>query len=174
MRKVLITTFITIFATACADTTRVTQDPSYDKITLEKSSTAYVSVPKNGQYGTKTYNGSGLSVTTTIRSSLLKHLVQVGEGVEYEPFKQAVSSAESNAVDYLFFPTILHWEDRATEWSGIADKVQLKIVIVDINTSEVVSSTIIDGTSGLATFGGDHPQDLLSEPVANFVNDLFK
>ena len=174
MKNILLVLFISVLVAACADTARITQDPSYGKVTLSKSATAYVSVPRDGQYETKTYSGSGLSVTTIIRSSLLLHLVQVDEGSEVESFKQAVSSAESNTVDYLFFPTILHWEDRATEWSGIPDKAQVKIVIVDIGTSEVVSSAIIDGTSGIATFGGDHPQDLLLEPVTKFIDGLFK
>jgi hypothetical protein len=46
--------------------------------------------------------------------------------------------------------------------------------VYDLGTSEVVSAVTIDGKSGLATFGGDHPQDLLSEPVVKYVNSLFK
>jgi hypothetical protein len=174
MKNPLIVIFITVLVAACADTARITQDPSYGQVMLSKSVTAYVSVPRDGRYETKTYSGSGLTVTTIIRSSLLMHLVQVDEGFEVESYNQAILSAKSNAVDYLFFPTILHWEDRATEWSGIPDKAQIKIVIVDIKTSELISSTIIDGTSGIATFGGDHPQDLLSEPVTKFISGLFK
>ncbi|WP_274523310.1 DUF4823 domain-containing protein [Pseudomonas abietaniphila] len=32
---------------------------------------------------------------------------------------------------------------------------------------------MIKGSSGLATLGGDHPQDLLPEPVAECVSSLF-
>ncbi|MDB3946228.1 DUF4823 domain-containing protein [Gammaproteobacteria bacterium] len=32
----------------------------------------------------------------------------------------------------------------------------------------------MDGSSGLATFGGDHPQDLLPESVTKYVGALFK
>ncbi|WP_428785404.1 DUF4823 domain-containing protein [Vibrio splendidus] len=35
-----------------------------------------------------------------------------------------------------------------------------------------MKSGIIEGKSGLATFGGDHPQDLLSEPVSEFMASL--
>lgn len=173
MKKLLMTVLISILITACADTARITQDPSYKKIALDRSSTAYVAVPKDGRYGSTIYNGSGLTVSTMIRSSLLTHLLQVDEGDEVESFNQATTSAKSNAADYLFFLTILHWEDRATEWSGKADKAQIKIVVFDLRTSEVVSSATIDGKSGLATFGGDHPQDLLPGPVTKYVNGLF-
>ena len=174
MKNLLIVLCITVLVSGCADTVRITQDPNYGHVTLPTSATAYVSVPRDGQYETKTYRGSGLSVTTIIRSSLLMHLVQVDQGFEVESFTQAIKSAKSNSVDYLFFPTILHWEDRATEWSGIPDRAQVKVVIVDIKTSEVISSAIIDGKSGVATLGGDHPQDLLPKPVAQFIDGLFK
>jgi hypothetical protein len=174
LKTILITIFIAMSVLACADTARITQDSSYGKITLNKSSIVYVSLPKDGQYGDQRYSGSGQSVTTIIRSSLLKHLVRVDEGVKVETYKQAVANAQSNSVDYLFFPMILHWEDRATEWSGIPDKVQVKIIIIDMKTSETISSTTIDGSSGIATFGGDHPQDLLPGPVTKFVDGLFK
>jgi len=165
---------ITFLLYACADTTRVTQDSKYDQISIAPTSTAYVSVPEDGQYGTKNYSGSGSSVASIIRASLLVHLVQANVGTKFETYNQAISSAKESSADYLFFPTILHWEDRNTEWSGIPDKVQVRIVVVDLAKSEVVSAAIVDGTSGVATFGGDHPQDLLSEPISKYVDGLFK
>jgi hypothetical protein len=36
-----------------------------------------------------------------------------------------------------------------------------------------MDSVIIKGKSGLATFGGDHPQDLLAKPVSAYVNGLY-
>ena len=75
---------------------------------------------------------------------------------------------------YLVYPTILHWEDRATEWSGRSDKVEIKVVVVDVLTGNTITGSIIKGSSGLATFGGDHPQDLLPGPVNQFVSTLYK
>jgi hypothetical protein len=73
----------------------------------------------------------------------------------------------------LVYPTILHWEDRATEWSGIPDRVEIKIEIIGATTGKGLDSAIIKGKSGLATFGGDHPQDLLPKPVEDYVSGLF-
>ncbi len=36
-----------------------------------------------------------------------------------------------------------------------------------------MDSAIIKGKSGLATFGGDHPQDLLPKPVGEYIDALY-
>jgi len=55
----------------------------------------------------------------------------------------------------------------------IPDRVEVKVDVVRVQTGDVISSGFIKGRSGLATLGGDHPQDLLPEPVAEFVSSLF-
>lgn len=55
----------------------------------------------------------------------------------------------------------------------IPEKVDVKVDVVNVRTADVTSSGIIKGSGGLATWGGDHPQDLLPEPVAEFVSSLF-
>ena len=62
---------------------------------------------------------------------------------------------------------------RATEWSGIPDKIEVKIIVYDGGTGKEVGSTLISGRSKWATFGGDHPQDLLPEPLNSYVESLY-
>lgn len=85
----------------------------------------------------------------------------------------ALDSAKSKKVDYLVYPEILHWEDRSTEWSGKSDLVTIKIQILDVKSGETISAATIDGKSGLWTFGGDHPQDLLPTPIQEYFSKLF-
>ena len=93
---------------------------------------------------------------------------------ETENYDTALNSARQGDYTYLFFPTITHWEDRATEWSGIPDQIAVKLTVIDLASGQPVSSATIEGTSGLATFGGDHPQDLLPEPLKAYVDQLFQ
>ena len=74
-----------------------------------------------------------------------------------------------------FGPGEIHHDrrDRATEWSARADKVEVQFEAVDVSSGRRIAKTIIKGRSGLATFGGDHPQDLLPEPIDEFVDQLF-
>jgi hypothetical protein len=71
-------------------------------------------------------------------------------------------------------PVILHWEERNTEWSGKPDRIEIQVLIYDTTTREVIASSRFSGKSKWATFGGDHPQELLPEPTNEFVDNLYK
>jgi len=77
------------------------------------------------------------------------------------------------AVDYFVVPEILHWEDRNTEWSGKKDVIEIKITVVDAASGSALASSVISGKSKWATFGGDHPQDLLPKPLQAYVDSLY-
>ena len=82
--------------------------------------------------------------------------------------------ASSVAADYLFVPKILHREDRATELSLLPDKITISYVIYDAHSGEKIASTMASATSGLATFGGDHPRDLVPKTVEDFLNEVIQ
>jgi hypothetical protein len=71
-------------------------------------------------------------------------------------------------------PEILSWEDRATEWSGIPDSIEIKLSLYDGASGQELSSVVITGKSKWATLGGDHPQDLLAAPFRKFVESLYQ
>jgi hypothetical protein len=157
----------------CADSHQVKPDAKYGEIKLASDGMAYVALPLDGRYGHIDYAGSGAMVAQMLQAALLDHLTQVDVGVVRETFPQARRFARNNGYAYLFFTTITHWEDRATEWSSIPDRVALKVFVVDAATEKTISSVSIEGASGLATMGGDHPQDLLPEPIREYVGSLF-
>ena len=73
----------------------------------------------------------------------------------------------------MAIPEILHWKDRATEWSGIPDKIEVKLSVYESNSEKELASTVLSGKSKWATFGGDHPQDLLAEPLNKYIGTLY-
>ena len=108
-----------------------------------------------------------------LMASFAKRTSVVEIGTSYQRQEDALGFARGKSFAYLVYPTILHWEDRATEWSGIPDKVEVKIQLFNVREGSPVETVFIKGKSGLATFGGDHPQDLLPEPVEKFVSSLY-
>ena len=170
--RYLILLLVTIFITSCADSHQILRTSS-KSINLKTKSSAYISIPKDGRYGQTNYTGSGITVSQNILLAFSKHLTQVETGHEYQSYKESLDYAQTNNFDYLIFPSILEWEDRATEWSGKPDKASIKISIIKVSTSRTIDSAIIKCKSGLATLGGDHPQDLLVKPVDDYVNTLF-
>lgn len=162
-----------IFQFGCADSYNLIRQRPFEN-QLPKNSSAYVVTPSDGRYGEKDYVGSGHTTAQIIRASLLKRLQIVSVSEKPEEYLEAIERAKQKRLSFVFYPTILHWEDRATEWSAIPDKVSIKISVIDVNTETELDSSVIEGRSGLATFGGDHPQDLLPAPIEEYISSLFK
>jgi|GEM_PF-4275624 len=74
---------------------------------------------------------------------------------------------------YCAAPDILHWEERATEWSELPDQIRVKVVICTVEDRSVISSVILQGQSKMVTFGGDYPQDLLPAPIARYLETVY-
>ncbi len=132
----------------------------------------YISTPENGRYGKIEYKESGTMTANSIKSafSRFSNDVDVSEGCLG---RECLERIPAERYSYYVAPEILHWEDRATEWSGRPDKIEIKIVIYETKSGKEITSAVLSGQSKWATFGGDHPQDLLPEPVNRFVQSLY-
>lgn len=140
---------------------------------LSRGGFAYVSVPRDGQYGTIIYHGSGQLTTQAVAAAFAKYLKISEMSLRVENTGEALARARQLSADYLVVPLILQWEDRATEWSGRRDKIKIKITVVDVQSERTLASAVISGKSTYWTLGGDNPEDMLSEPVNEFVGSLF-
>lgn len=149
---------------------------SYEKPVTELSRQEgfYVTLPADGSYDGQVYERSGTYTAQAVTNALLAHAQKVETGiVPGEDLSSARAHAREQGLYCVFQTTILHWEDRATEWSGIPDKITLKFLVVDAASGQPVSSTVTSASSKWGTFGGDHPQDLLPTPAKLFVDQLF-
>jgi hypothetical protein len=171
VRKVLV--FALILAVgACADSHQVQRSlQAPDK--LSRAATAYVSVPQDGRYGHKVYSGSGLTTAQIVAGAFTRQLTRVEQAAHPETHESALEAAKKMGATYLISPSIAHWEDRATEWSLLSDKVEVQISVYDPATGRLLERGVVSGRSGWATLGGDHPQDLLPQPIKQFVDGLF-
>lgn len=149
---------------------------SYEKPSahLDRASSFYVTLPADGQYGDTGYPGSGGATAQAVRAALLTHVDKVVIGtVPNENLESALTQAKQQGLSHVFQTSILNWEDRATEWSGIPDKITLKLAVYNAQSGAMVSSTVTSASSKWGTFGGDHPQDLLPVPTKTFADQLF-
>jgi hypothetical protein len=138
-----------------------------------KDQGVYVVTPRDGSYNGKQYTGSGATVANAFSAALSRFASDVIVGEFVESASSAAEAAKSRHCAYVLIPKITRWEDRATEWSGIRDKMELFVKIVNTSDGTVASSAEIKGKSRWATFGGDHPEDLLKEPVEEWVATLY-
>ena len=60
---------------------------------------------------------------------------------------------------YLIEPKILHWEDRATEWSGKADRVKVSLQLY--RSGSLIGSALVKAKASLA--GKANPNQSVTE-----------
>ena len=132
-----------------------------------------ISIPEDGTFNSKSYQDSGKMTANAVKKSLNKHT----ETIDLIPTCKAEDCFNNLAKDkyqYLFLPTINHWEERATEWTGLPDRITITLDVYDTNKEELITSQEFSGASKWFTFGGDHPQDLLSVPMKKIVNEMYE
>lgn len=169
MRRLVLAAVGAVLLGGCADTHRLVREDATPGQKLPPTASVLVTVPTDGAYGAQVYHGSGRMTAEVVRTAFAQRTSRIRTASAGEE----VGAAQAAGYDYLVRPTILHWEDRATEWSAIPDEVKVRIEVIDTASGQVVASGVVEGTSGLATIGGDSPEDLLPEPVAEFVASLY-
>ena len=139
---------------------------------LQKDKSILIATPSNGSHGSKEYPDSGKSTALVFRSAFGRYSNNIAVSAECMNF-DCLKSKQFSSADYFVVPEILQWEDRNTEWSGIKDKLEIKVTVYDARHGKELSTTIISGKSKWMTSGGDHPQDLLPEPIGQYVESLY-
>lgn len=166
MRIALLMIFAS-FISGCASTYK--QDALTVPVAkLERGKSIVVATPINGRYGRTEYLDSGTMTALAVRAAFARFSNIIAISPECHDLK----CLKAASADYYAIPEILQWEDRATEWSGIPDKIEIKLSIYDGEGKEL-ATTLLQGKSKWLTFGGDHPQDLLPDLLQNYVNTLY-
>ncbi|XHF32918.1 DUF4823 domain-containing protein [Pseudomonas chlororaphis] len=148
----------------------VQQDLAISPERLIQGQAVFIATPVDGRYETNLYKASGAMTAGAIRSAFARYSNQVKVS---ESCADLACIRELGNAGYYVVPEILHWEDRATEWSGIPDRIEVKLVIYGAKGDEPLASTVVSGKSKWLTFGGDHPQDLLQKPIESYVKAQF-
>ena len=154
-------------------TTTVTPVSTVTTKTLTRGSVVYIVTPSDGSYGKEQYSGSGKAVATAFQGAFVRYADDVIIGATTDSATDAIAAARLKKCQYLVIPKITHWEDRATEWSGIRDKLVIFIKVISVEDGAEVRSVEVSGKSSWFTFGGDHPQDLIKSPIQKFVASLY-
>jgi Domain of unknown function (DUF4823) len=171
-KGIFLSPFAAVLLAGCASTYDV-QRQSSAASALRREAAAYVAVPPDCRFGAHPNTGSGLTTAQAVAGVFGRFLQRVEIGRETENYEQALALARAGGYMYLILPQLFQWEDHPTEWSGIRDKINIIIQVIDVPAGEVVASTEFTGKSKWATFGGNHPQDLIIEPLRHFADSLF-
>lgn len=168
MRSIIALLLIPLAITGCTSTYKmdVLKSPAGK---LQQSYAVAIKTPQNGRYAETTYFNSGKMTADAFKNGFLKY----SSDVKVASNKQRRGDFSGLKNMYYIEPQILQWEERATEWSGKPDRIEIKVDLYDTSSMDHLSSVIINGKSKWLTMGGDHPQDLLATPVQNYLKTLY-
>jgi hypothetical protein len=134
----------------------------------------FVATPEDGRYESTTYPGSGQTVAQVLAGAFSKYAAKVNTAAAPGSLESALSEARDDGASYLVLPTITHWEQRATAWSGIPSKMSIRITVYNVDSRAELTSTSIDGRSAIMTILPTSPESLLKAPVEKFVASLYR
>ncbi|MGN6385151.1 MAG: DUF4823 domain-containing protein [Verrucomicrobiota bacterium] len=141
---------------------------------LSNTSRIYVAIPFDASFKGKVAQNSGKQTAEALVTAFKRVTRSVSTSKFPESLSEALDSARKMNAEYLVYPVLLKWEDRATEWSGRRDRLQVRVDTIDLSDSRVVFSRMIEATGKWMTDGGDTPADLLDQPSESYVNSLFR
>ncbi len=140
---------------------------------IPKNAGILVMVPQDGSFGETVYSGSGMTTARATIDALSPHTIAVQLAPKNVSMEEALSFARESDIGYVLQTEILNWEDRATEWSGRPDRITLQMSVYESAQGELIATETAKASSKWATFGGDHPQDLVHIPLEAFFAKLF-
>lgn len=172
MIRILISLVVVTTLSGCASTYNHSEFQAPNE-KLDSSKSVLISIPEDGWYENTQYRNSGQMTANAVRAAFSKNarkadLANGCDGVE------CLEEINSEEYGYFVKPVILHWEERATEWSGKPDRIEVQLFVYDSATKDELANSSYTGKSKWATFGGDHPQDLLPEPTNEYVRTLYQ
>ena len=118
---------------------------------MRAGATALVALPGDGRFEKIEYPGSGRKTALAVSKAFAKQLRTVDVTPEPAPFPKHLEQARAGRFDYLIVPTVVHWEDRATEWSGRSDRIEIEVRAVDVPSEKTLSLGSVTGKSKWAT-----------------------
>lgn len=141
---------------------------------LRTDSTVYVALPPDARHKKEFIFNTGQITAVAVRDAFAKYVKRAYVGRRAQSFAEGLETARATQCAYFIYPSILVWENHATEFSGRRDRIEIKLEVADAATGEILHATILRGLSRWFTDGGDTPQDLLPEPIRNYVASLFQ
>ena len=138
---------------------------------LRKGAKVLVLTSEDGAYGSETYKGSGLQLSRKIQSVLADYQCNTQVDLDNNRFKD-LEGRDLSEYDYIIVPIITHWEDRATSWSGIPDRISFSLFIYN-NDGSLLTSTDIEAKSAELTILKNDPSELIVPSLQKYFSKVF-
>lgn len=164
--KIILPTLAAVSLIGCATVSDVENLPPTGSIPVAEGSEICVVTPEDALYAGKTQRNSGQKVGEVISKSIPEVYTAV-----------QVSTPDNCASNILVSTEILEYENRASGWSGMPDKIRVKVVAKDIAKSTDAELNYYADTnmaaSALFEWGNAAPYKLLDRKFKKQLELLF-
>jgi hypothetical protein len=143
-------------------------------VRLDSAKNVFVSVSPDGQYGSRTYAGTGRLVAQQTAAAFSRYArrVEIGGGPAASR-DELLAAARKAGAGYLVMPNISHWEPRATEWSGVPSRVSMSLTVIDAETGVEIRSALLESRSAVVTLVRPNPDNLSQQMIDQQVSALY-
>ena len=144
-----------------------------NEISLNKNISLLLVCGNLGTYGDNTYPDSAKNLVRKAQGAFSEYLQKVEVNINQLTLQKALYETNKKKLDYLIYINIIHWEDRATYWSGIRDTAEIKLRIYDSRTNEKNGGYVISGKGTIWRGAlGHHPQHIFKIALDKLASDL--
>lgn len=120
---------------------------------LDPSLAVLVAVPADGGYGDEPAIGSGQKVAAQAAIVFAERAAKVAVAASDLTSRDALLEAARGRGDgYVVIPSIVNWEHRATEWSGMPSRLSLNMVVLDAATGAEINVALLESRSKVSPF----------------------
>ena len=169
----LLVAMLFCFVGGCTAGFKTERPAAFDgDVHIEPDASIMVGPSEDGAFNNEPALGSGDALTRAVVRAFSKHVADVDVRPRPTSARAGMSAARREGFDYYIDLTILHWEDRATEWSGKSARISVRLRLYETRSQDLIDSIVIDGKSKWATFGGDKPEDLLRKPIERYAAEV--
>lgn len=158
---------------ATANIERLSQ-PQDARAVLRGNEKVFVALPEDGTFEGHHYTDSGKYVQQYFYDNLLRYADNVVNATKVLPLEEAKAEAKRQNAEILIYPTIIHWEDRNTMWSGIRDKIRINVIVYSLVDNKTLDKTSLYATNAWATFIQARPENRLKTIIPPYVKALYE
>ena len=132
-----------------------------------------VQTPNNALFDDTEYEISGEKTATAFKTALESHAKKVNI-IDACELNNCLKNAKSIGSKYLMALNLIYWEDRATNWSGKADRLTIKVSTYDVSSGDLLNASYLHTNTSIYVPSGGHVEDYLPFLSNQYVRSLYK
>ena len=132
-----------------------------------------VQTPKNARFDETVYEDSGYKTAAAFKEALESHAKAI-KVIDTCELNNCLKQAKSNGSKYLMALNLIFWEDRATNWSGKADRLTVKVSTYEVSSGDLLYMSYLHTNTSIYAPSGGHVEDYLPFISNQYVSTLYK